>query len=121
MSRYTPSLYGALTLARAGMSNIPAGAFFASMAEDAHGSAWPWQGAASYSGETREARTAYDDAFKTAFGDALRSSGTADGAIRDLVGELRLARSHRQAPSASSPGSRPWIGWGSEPELSKSA
>jgi hypothetical protein len=87
-SRYITALYGALTLTSAGLSKIPAGSFFASMAEDARGAAWPWQGPDSYATETREARSAYEDAFKVRFGKALRSEETADGAIRDLVAVL---------------------------------
>jgi hypothetical protein len=68
------------------------------MAEDAHGAAWPWQGPDSYATETREARSAYDEAFKASFGEALRSEGTADGAIHDLVAVLR-ARSIAPAGS----------------------
>ena len=101
---YRPALYGAVTLAMAGLSAIPSDSFFASMAQDAHGRAWPWRGSASYSAETREARKAFDDAFKESFGNALRSGATIDSAIHDLAEEL-------QGRSTAPRGSGPLLAW----------
>jgi hypothetical protein len=102
VSRYTPALYGALTLAAAGMSKIPSTGFVETMAKDAHGSAWPWRGRAAYADETRGARSAYINAFEESFAVALRSKATPGGATRDLVAALYRrsgSRARRRARS----------------------
>jgi hypothetical protein len=85
LARYSPALFGAVTLLAAGMSDIPADDFYEAVAADAYGADWPWPDDSDYD---YKPWSAYLQTFGQSVNASLRSEATTRGAVRDLTAKM---------------------------------